>query len=149
MVCPSASSFNRTILLLVIAIPLVRATPQEWTGEPDRGAAELEQEWAEIQHPTPETGIRGIFRFALEASAAYRWTTATPSGDSPMRHTKLLVRSSLLLRRQLRRLAQRLDHAAIVRDALAGNVERRAVITEVRITGSPTVMFTPDRAPAP
>lgn len=70
MVCPSASSFNRTILLLVIAIPLVRATPQEWTGEPDRGAAELEQEWAEIQHPTPETGIRGIFRFALEASAA-------------------------------------------------------------------------------
>jgi len=50
-------------------VSVARAAPQEWTGDPARGAAELEQQWAEIEHPTPETGIRGIFRFALEGSA--------------------------------------------------------------------------------
>jgi hypothetical protein len=50
------------------ALPSALALP-EWTGDPALGAQELEHQWQEIAYPRPGTGIRGVFRFALEASA--------------------------------------------------------------------------------
>jgi len=57
-------------LFVLGACALVSATP-EWTGDPAQGAVELEHQWLQIQHPGPGTGVRGVFRFALEASALH------------------------------------------------------------------------------
>jgi hypothetical protein len=60
------------VLLFAIAVSAagqLLATPQSWTGNPARGAEELEQQWKVLSPPASSLSIRGVFRFALEASA--------------------------------------------------------------------------------
>lgn len=60
-------------LLLALALgwcagPQLPAAPRSWTGDPGLGAQELEQQWAIVANPGAVIGIRGVLRFALEAT---------------------------------------------------------------------------------
>ena len=44
------------------------AAQQAWTGDPAAAKRELEAQYKQIAQPSPTTGIRGVFRFALEAA---------------------------------------------------------------------------------
>lgn len=46
----------------------LRAEPPAWTGDPAAGAKELEEMWTVAGDPAREVGIRGLFRFAVEAT---------------------------------------------------------------------------------
>jgi hypothetical protein len=55
-------------LSLVLGAASAVSAPPAWTGEPGPGAKALEQMWAVAGDPTRAVGIRGLFRFALEAN---------------------------------------------------------------------------------
>jgi hypothetical protein len=50
------------------APPTRDAAPQAWTGDPAAAKRELEAQYKQIAQPSATTGIRGVFRFALEAA---------------------------------------------------------------------------------
>jgi len=55
-------------VLGILVTALSANAAESWSGDPVRGAAEMDRQWREIQAPQPTTGIRGVFRFALEAA---------------------------------------------------------------------------------
>jgi hypothetical protein len=59
------------LLTGILVTGFTAAAAESWPSDPVRGAAELERQWAEIAAPRPTTGIRGIFRFALEAAGLH------------------------------------------------------------------------------
>lgn len=56
------------LVLCAVGVAVGRAETPTWTGDPARGREELERQWPQIEHPAPTVGIRGVFRFALEAA---------------------------------------------------------------------------------
>lgn len=54
-------------IALAVGVTLGAATPR-WTGDPQRGERELEQQWAQVGDATHRVPIRGVLRFAVEAT---------------------------------------------------------------------------------
>jgi hypothetical protein len=61
---------KRLFLFVFFAAAVPGATPAlpTWTGNPVRAAMELETQWAQVARPESTVGIRGLLRFALEAT---------------------------------------------------------------------------------
>ena len=61
----------RSVCLLILFGFAVfgRAAPPTWPDDPVAAAAELEQQWILVNDPQRHVGIRGLFRFVLEATA--------------------------------------------------------------------------------
>jgi len=57
-----------SLALFILATSDIRAALPTWTGDPERGAMELEQLWPQVADPARVVGIRGTLRFALEAA---------------------------------------------------------------------------------
>src|SRR6266567_2905435 len=67
--------FGWLMMLIVSAGPVFAAAAPltlNWTGDPALGKQELEKQWPQVADATKAVSIRGVFRFALEASAL-RW----------------------------------------------------------------------------
>jgi hypothetical protein len=64
------TTFRRWVLVLSLGLGVAsaRSAPPAWTADPGLGAKALEHMWAVAGDPTRTVGIRGLFRFALEAN---------------------------------------------------------------------------------
>jgi hypothetical protein len=58
----------RWAVCFLAVVCALRAAPPTWTGDPATGAKELEEMWALAGDPARQVGIRGLFRFAVEAT---------------------------------------------------------------------------------
>lgn len=63
---------KRLFLFMFFAAAIMGAAPTwpTWTGNPARAGVELEAQWTQIARPEGTVGIRGLLRFALEATGA-------------------------------------------------------------------------------
>ena len=59
---------NPRLLLAALFLTSASAAAPTWSGDPGKGAEELSEQWTKIEHPSPSIGIRGIFRFTVEAA---------------------------------------------------------------------------------
>lgn len=64
------TTFRRWVLVLSLGLGVAsaRSAPPAWTAEPGLGVKALEHMWAVAGDPARTVGIRGLFRFALEAN---------------------------------------------------------------------------------
>lgn len=64
------TTFRRWVLVLWLGLGVagVRSAPPAWTADPGLGAKALEHMWSVAGDPARTVGIRGLFRFALEAN---------------------------------------------------------------------------------
>ena len=58
----------RLALILVCATASGSAVPQTWTADRAAGANDLEDMWTVVSDPSRTMGVRGLFRFAVEAT---------------------------------------------------------------------------------
>lgn len=58
----------RLALILVGATTLGSAAPQTWTADRAAGVKDLENMWSVVSDPSSTIGVRGLFRFAVEAT---------------------------------------------------------------------------------
>lgn len=65
--CAAVKQLSFFLFLAAMALAAAPALPT-WTGDPARAAAELEAQWAQVARPERTVGIRGLLRFALEAT---------------------------------------------------------------------------------
>lgn len=56
------------VAVLSLVVASGRGAPPVWTGDPARGPRELEAMWAIVNDPARTVGVRGLFRFAVEAT---------------------------------------------------------------------------------
>ena len=56
------------VAVLCLIVASGRGAPPAWTGDPARGPRELEGMWAAVNDPARAVGVRGLFRFAVEAT---------------------------------------------------------------------------------
>lgn len=61
---------KRLFLFVFFAAAVMGAAPAlpTWTGDPARARVELETQWTQVARPESTVGIRGLLRFALEAT---------------------------------------------------------------------------------
>lgn len=56
------------VAVLCLVVASGRGAPPAWTGDPARAPRELEGMWAIVNDPARTVGVRGLFRFAVEAT---------------------------------------------------------------------------------
>ena len=79
----------RLALILVCATNSGTAVPQTWTADRVAGVKDLEDMWTVVGDPSRTMGVRGLFRFAVEA---------TGLGWHPERVEVALARARAMLR---------------------------------------------------
>jgi hypothetical protein len=71
--CPMKPRFIIAALLLAIpSLARLFADTHPWVRDPALGDHELEEQWPLLENPPGPVGVRGVFRFALEA-AGLKW----------------------------------------------------------------------------